>query len=130
MYNNYDFILKHKLPKIINAWTLVLKTLVLLFIFSLFIPYNTYKNYIGRVKIQNNNSYILLEKNTPLNKNLYIDGKKYKYEIIDISDYTKIKIDLDEYLKVDSLYVNISIGSDKKTLFNELKNKIKKGIGL
>ena len=130
MYSNSEFILKCKLPKIVNSWLLILKIVTMLFIIFMFIPYNTYHTYLGYVSIKNNNSYILLEKNTPLNKNLYINGKKYEYEIVDNKDYIKIKLDLDDSLKIDSLYLNINIRSDRKTLFKVLKNKIKKGIGL
>ena len=130
MYNNSEFILKYKLPKIVNSWLLILKILLLLFALFMFIPYNTFQNYIGCVEIKNNNSYILLEKNTPLNKNLYINDKKYKYEIVENKDYIKIKLDLEENLKIDSLCLNVNIRSDRKILFKVLKNKIKKGIGL
>jgi len=130
MYNNLDFILKYKQPRIINSWILILKVMLILFIVFMFIPYNTYKNYIGYVVIENNCSYILLNRDTSLNKNLYINGKKYKYEIVENSDYIKIKLDLEDSLKIDSLYLDINIKSDKKTLFKVLKNKIKKGIGL
>lgn len=130
MYNNLDFILKYKQPRIINLWILILKVMLILFIVFMFIPYNTYKNYIGYVVIENNRSYILLNRDTSLNKNLYINGKKYKYEIVENSDYIKIKLDLEDSLKIDSLYLDINIKSDKKTLFKVLKNKIKKGIGL
>ena len=130
MYNNSSFILKGKLPNIINSWILVLKIVLVLFIIFMFIPYNTYNNYIGCVIVEKNNTYILLQKDTPLNKNLYIEGKKYKYKIVDTKDVIKIQLDLEESLRVNSLYVNINIRSDKKTLFKVLKNKIKKGIGL
>lgn len=130
MYNNSEFILKCKLPRIVNSWLLVLKIMLILLIIFMFIPYNTYQNYIGYVEIKNNNSFLLLERNTPLNKNLYINGKKYKYEILENKEYIKIKLDLEESLKIDSLYLNVDIKSDKKTLFKVLKNKIKKGIGL
>ena len=130
MYNNSDFILKYKLPNIINSWLLVLKIVLVLFIIFMFIPYNTYNNYIGYVVIENNNSFILLNKNTFLNKNLYINGKKYKYKIVDDDEYIKIQINLEEELKIDSLYLNVNIRSGKKTLFKVIKNKIQKGIGL
>ena len=130
MYSNSEFILKYKLPKIVNSWLILLKIMTILFIIFMFIPYNTYQNHIGYVEIKNNNSYILLEKNTPLNKNLYINGKKYEYKIVDNKDYIKIKLELEDSLKIDSLYLNVNIRSDRKTLFKVLKNKIKKGIGL
>lgn len=130
MYNNSEFILKYKLPKIVNSWLIILKILLFLFALFIFIPFNTFQNYIGCVEIKNNNSYILLEKNTSLNKNLYINGKKYKYEIVENEEYIKIKLDLEDSLKIDSLCLNVNIRSDRKTLFKVLKNKIKKGIGL
>lgn len=130
IYNNSDFILQYKIPKIVNSWLLVLKTILILFIISLFIPYNTYKTYIGYVSLKDNNSYIILPKNTKLNKNLYINGKKYEYKIINTDNNIEIKIDLEEDLKIDSLYINVDIKDTKKTLFKILKSKIKKGIGL
>lgn len=128
--DNREFILKYKLPKIVNSWILVLKIISILFIIFMFIPYNTYQNYIGYVELKNNNSYILLNKNTPLNKNLYIKGKKYEYKIEENTDYIRIKLDLDDSLRINSLYLNVSIKSDRKTLFKVLKDKIKKGFGL
>ena len=130
IYDNTTFILKYETPKIVKSWLLVLKIFFGLFIIFMFIPYNTYKTYIGYVLLENNQSFILLDRNTTLNKNLYINDKKYEYEIVDTYDYIKIKIDLEEELKINSLYLNISIRSDRKTLFEVLKNKIKKGIGL
>lgn len=130
IYNNTSFILEYKIPKIVNSWLLILKIIVLLFIIFMFIPFNTFKTYSGYVLIENNNSFILLDKNIELTKNLYIRDKKYDYEIVGIDNYIKIKIDLDEDLKINSLYLNISIRSNRKTLFEVLKNKIKKGFDL
>ena len=130
IYNNTSFILEYKTPKIVNSWLLILKIIVLLFIIFMFIPFNNFKTYSGYVLIENNNSFILLDKNIELTKNLYIRDKKYDYEIVGIDNYIKIKIDLDEDLKINSLYLNISIRSNRKTLFEVLKNKIKKGFDL
>lgn len=130
MYSSSEFILKYKLHSIVNSWILVLKIILLLFIIFMFIPYSTYHTYIGYVSIKDNQSYIFLEKDTSLNKNLYINGKKYKYKIVENNDYIKIKLDLEDSLKIDSLYLNVDIESDRKTLFKVLKNNIKKGIGL
>ena len=130
IYDNTSFILEYKTPKTVNSWLLVLKIILVLFIIFMFIPFNTYKTYTGYVLVDNNNSYILFKDNINLNKNLYIRDKKYKYEIVDTNNYTKIKIDLEEDLKINSLYLNISIRSDRKTLFKIIKNKIKKGFGL
>ena len=130
IYNNTSFILEHKTPKIVNSWLLILKIIMVLFIIFMFIPFNTYKTYSGYVLIENSNSFILLDKNIKLTKNLYIRDKKYDYEIVDIDNYIKIRIDLDEDLKMNSLYLNICIKSEQKTLFEVLKNKIKKGFGL
>lgn len=130
MYNNSDFILKYKTPKIINSWILILEIILILLIVLIFIPYNSYQTYIGYVNLEDNNAYIILNKDASLNKNLYINGKKYKYKIVEISDYIKIKLNLEDSLKVNSLYLKVNIRSDKKTLFEVIKNKLKKGIGL
>ena len=125
-----NFILENKIPKCVKKWTLILKITTIIFITFMFIPYNSYKDYIGYVSLEENNSYIYFDKEVYLNKNLYIEGKKYEYEVVDISDYIKIKIDLEDSLKVNSIYLNVSIRSNRKTLFDVLKNKIKKGLGL
>ena len=130
LYDNTTFILKYETPKIVKSWLLVLKIFLGLSIVFMFIPYNTYQSYIGYVVVENNQSFILLDKKIKLNKNLYIHDKKYEYEILDTYDYVKIKIDLEEELKINSLYLNINIRSDRKTLFEVFKNKIKKGLGL
>ena len=130
MYSNSSFILKCTPPRIINSWLLVLKIILILFIVFLFIPYNTYENYTGVVDIKDNNSFILLPKDAQLNKNLYINGNKYEYKVVDTNNYIKIKLDLEEDLRIRSLYLNVNIRSGKRTLFKVIKEKIKKGFGL
>lgn len=130
IYNNTSFILEHRTPKIVMSWLLVLRIILVLFIIFMFIPFNTYKSYIGYVSLENNQSFIYLDRNAKLTKNLYIKDQKYDYEIVDTDNYIKIKINLEEELKIDSLYLSIYVRSDKKTLFKVLKNKIKKGLGL
>ena len=130
IYDNTSFILEYKTPKIVNSWILVLRITFILFIIIMFIPYNTYNSYTGYVVIENNQSFILLDRNIKLYKDLYIGDKKYNYEIVDTNDYIKIKIDLEEKLKINALYIDINIRSDRKNLYQFFKNKIKKGLGL
>lgn len=136
IYNNSAIILNRKTPKIINSWIIILIFISLLFMIILFIPFNIYNSYGGYVQIKDNKSYINLivnENDFPINKNnkLYIKNKNYKYEIISIEGNSVIlSVKLKDNIKINNNVVIVNILKDRTTLFNIIKNKIKKGFGL
>lgn len=136
IYNNSALILNNKTPNFINSWIIILVILSLLFVVILFIPFNIYSTYNGLVIVNNKESYIslTLEKSDfPINKNnkLYIKDKNYKYEILGIENNNiLISIKLEDDIKINNNIVTVNILKDRITLFNIIKNKIKKGFDL
>lgn len=133
IYNNSAIILEKKTPKNIISWITILIILTILFIIFSFIPFNIYKVFTGYVNIDNNKSYIILNiKNSdfPIDKNnkLYIKGKKYNYEVVSIKENKEVlKVNLTDNLKINGNLVTLNILKERTTLFNIIKNKIKKG---
>lgn len=136
IYNNSAIILDKQTPNKIVSWITILIILSILFMIFSFVPFNIYKPYIGYIDIEDNNSYFVSKLeycDFPIikNKTLYIKGKKYEYEIINIKeDNLILKIDLEENLKIDKNMLTVNILKDRTTLFNIIKNKVKKGFGL
>ena len=136
IYNNSAIILDRKTPKKIISWITILIILTILFIIFTFIPFNVYKPIIGSVNITNNSSYLILNINGsdfPINKNneLYIKNKKYDYEVVKIEeDKLILNINLDNNLKIQNNMITVNILKNRTTLFNIIKNKIKKGFGV
>lgn len=136
IYNNSAIILNKKTPSFINSWITILVILLILFIIILFIPFNIYKTYNGYIILDNNNSYInlLIKKSDfPIKKNniLYIKDYGYKYKVVNIKDNNVLlKIDLKDDIKINNNLVVVNVLNNTTTLFKEIKNKIKKGLGL
>ncbi len=133
IYNNSAIILYRKIPPKIISWITILIILLVLFIIFSFVPFNVYKPSTGYVKVESDESYLILNSDLPISKNykLYIKNKLYDYEIIDIIDGQVIlKLSLDDDLKIDKNIIRVNILKDRTTIFNIIKNKIKKGFDL
>ena len=136
IYNNSAIILNNKLPKKIVSWITILIILLILFIIFSFVPFNIYKPIIGYVDIKNNKTYLVLDitkSDFPINKEnkLYIKRKKYNYKIIELKENKLIiSIELDNNLKIQNNIITTNILKDRTTIFNIIKNKIKKGFGV
>ena len=133
IYNNSAIILDRKIPPKIISWITILIILLVLFIIFSFVPFNVYKPSTGYVKVESDESYLILNSDLPISKNykLYIKNKLYDYEIIDIIDGQVIlKLSLDDDLKIDKNIIRVNILKDRTTIFNIIKNKIKKGFDL
>lgn len=136
IYNNSAIILSKKTPKSIVSWISILFVLLILLIIFFSIPFNIYNSLFGYITIKDNDSYLVLsldKSDFPMNKNdkLYIKSDKYDYEVIDIDNNKVIlKIDLKEEIKLDNNTVIVNLLSNRTTVFEILKNKIKKGFGL
>ena len=136
IYNNCAIILDRKTPSLIKSWIIILILLSTLFITILFIPYNRYITYNGYVMLKDDNSYISLNINKndfPIkNKNkLYIENDEYKYKIISIEKNNLIlSIDLKNNIQIKNNLITLHILKDRATLFEKIKNRIKKGFGL
>ena len=73
----------------------------------------------------------------PIKKNykLYIEGKRYEYEIVDIKEYDNyyelfIKCKVDKNLLINNNLLTLNFVKNKTTLMNEIIKKIKKGMML
>ena len=136
IYNDSAIILDKKTPKNIISWITILIILTLLFLVFSVIPFNIYKPLIGYVDIVDNNSYLILnliDGDFPINKNnqLYIKNKQYDYEIVNIKeDKMTININLDNNLKIQNNIITVNLLKTRTTLFEIIKNKIKKGFGV
>ena len=103
------------------------------FIFFLFVLIYPYQN-IYTYKLYIDDSYRLVVDDSffPINNNyLYINNKKYTYNVLDISNpnvinnklYYEVKIDIN--LKKDKNVIPIFIKKGKTTLFNKFINNMK-----
>lgn len=123
IFNDSAIILERKVPKKIKSWITILISLLILFVFISFIKFNTYEDYTG---LYLNKQVIIYSNQFPLNNKLYIEGKKYTYNIISINDNKVIlDIELDNNLKVDNNVLRINLLKDRTTIFNILKKKWK-----
>ena len=133
IYNNKACIIENKYIYSKYFVIILIIIFILLIIFS-FIPFNIYKNYVGSVIIENNTSYIKIETNLsdfPINKNnkLYILKDKYNYEIIKIENNNVIlKVNLKDNIRINNNISLLNILTNRTTLFDILKYKLKKGL--
>ena len=136
IYNDSAIILDKNIPKKIISWITILIILMILFVVFSFVPFNIYKTFVGYIYIEDNNSYVVLsinESDFPINKNnkLYIQNKKYDYEVVMIQeDKLVLNINLDDNLKIQDNQVILNILKNRTTLFEIIKNKIKRGFGV
>lgn len=136
IYNDSATVLNKKMPKFIISWITILLILLVLLVIFFSIPFNTYKNYIGYVKLDNLNSYLIISpKNSdfPINKSnkLYIKSDEYDYEVTNINeDNIILKVDLKDEIKIENNIVLVNLLSSRTTVFEILKNKLRKGFGL
>jgi len=136
IYNNSAIILEKKTPKRIISWITILTIIVVLFVVFSMVPFNIYKPFIGKVNITNNKTFLELELNYsgfPVDRynKLYIKNKEYSYKIISIEDnILLLDINLDESLKIQNNIVNVNILKTRTTIFEIIKNEIKKGFEL
>ncbi len=130
IYNNSKIILERSVPNKILSWITILKMLTIMLIIFSFIPFNRYKSYLGYV----DNDYITLFYNTddfPFNKHdeLYINYNKYNYNVVSIDkDSNAILIDIDDNIKLQNNIVKLYFLKGKTTIFDMVKNNIKKGL--
>ncbi len=136
IYNNSRVILEKNAPKSIVSWITILCILLILLIIFFSIPFNVYKSYGGYISVYNHNSYLNLfitKGDFPIHKNskLYIKNDKYNYEVIEIEDDKVIlKVNLKDEINIDNNVVLVNILSNRTTVFEILKNKIKKGLDI
>lgn len=136
IYNDSAIVLNKKMPKSIISWITILLLLFILLVIFFSIPFNTYKNYIGYVKVDNLNSYLIIspkKSDFPINKSnkLYIKSDEYDYEVTSINeDNVILKVDLKEEIKIENNIVLVNLLSSRTTVFEILKNKLRKGFGL
>lgn len=136
IYNNSAKIFERKTPKSVISWITILIILFVLFIIISFIPFNIYKNYIGKIidnKIPSNIQINVNKSDFPIRKDriLYIEDIKYNYKIKHIySDKVIIELKIDDSINIKDNLLQLNILYDKTTLGRIIINKIKKGFGL
>lgn len=136
IYNDSAIILSKKTPKSIISWLTILIILLIVLIILFCVPFNIYKNFGSYVTLEDNNSYLIITANKrdfPIykNKKLYIETDKYAYDIVSIETSKIIlKVDLNDNIKINNNSFRVNILSNRTTIFEILKNKIKKGFGL
>ena len=140
VFKNSKMKIMYSSPSRIISWiTIVLVIIVSFFIISISYRYNTYIEVISYVNI--NEKYnirgIIEKKDMPIKKNykLYIEGKRYEYEIVDIKEYDNyyelfIKCKVDKNLLINNNLLTLNFVKNKTTLMNEIIKKIKKGMML
>ena len=123
IFNNSAIILERKVPIKIVSWITILIMLSIIFIILSFVNFNIYQKYSA---LYLNNKLIVYGDAFPHNNKLYIENKKYKYEILSI-DNNKIilDIDLDENLKVNNSIITINVLKDRTNIFSIIKRKWK-----
>lgn len=136
IYNNSAKIFERKTPKSVISWITILIILFVLFIIISFIPFNIYKDYIGKIidnKIPSNIQINVNKSDFPIKKDriLYIEDIKYNYKIKHIySDKVIIELKIDDSINIKDNLLQLNILYDKTTLGRIIINKIKKGFGL
>lgn len=136
IYNNSAKIFERKTPKSVISWITILIILFVLFIIISFIPFNIYKNYIGKIidnKIPSNIQINVNKSDFPIKKDriLYIEDIKYNYKIKHIySDKVIIELKIDDSINIKDNLLQLNILYNKTTLGRIIINKIKKGFGL
>lgn len=136
VFKNSKMKIMYSSPSRIISWiTIVLIIIVSFFIISISYRYNTYIEVISYVNI--NEKYnirgIIEKKDMPIKKNykLYIEGKRYEYEIVDIKEYDNyyelfIKCKVDKNLLINNNLVTLNFIKNKTTLMNEIIKKLRK----
>ena len=133
---NSEEILERKMPKSIVSWITILIIFLIVSLIFINIPFNTYKSFNGYIFRYEDNFYIqvLINKSDfPINKKntLYIKNKKYNYKVLNIDRKENIlSLKLEDSIKIDNNIVKVNIKKGKTTVFNILKNIIKKGFDL
>lgn len=136
IYEDSYVILNKKTPKSIISWITILIILFILSVIFFMIPFNIYKSFNGYVTIENHNSYLTLlldKRDFPISSayKLYIENTKYDYEIVNIlEDQIILEVGLNEDIKINGNIVLVNVLKGRTTVFEIIKNKIKKGFGL
>lgn len=140
IYNNSSVIMLKKVPVKIISWIAILLVfLIFILVFGTFFTYNKYEKCIGMVRENNIVLELSPDKINKIKDRLYIDNKKYNFEIKEISkDYIIIdnknyyeivlNINLEDKYKIDNNILEIYIELEKTTLLKEIFNFLKKGL--
>lgn len=138
IYNNSSVIMLKKVPVKIISWiTILLVFLIFILVFGIFFTYNKYEKCIGIVRGNNIVLELSPDKINKIKDRLYIDNKKYNFEIkekdyiiIDNKNYYEIvlNINLEDKYKIDNNILEIYIELEKTTLLKEIFDFLKKGL--
>ena len=124
-------------PKVISWITILILFVILGLFFSVFFQFYIFSTYTGYIDTNDDyNIRVVVDKDIfPIKDNyeLYIDNKKYDYEIINIdyyNGYYEVFIDcnLDDEILVNNNIVTVRFKKYKTTLIKEFIKKIRKGL--
>lgn len=124
-------------PKVISWITILILFVILGLFFSVFFQFYIFSTYTGYIDTNDDyNIRVVVDKDIfPIKDNyeLYIDNKKYDYEIINIdyyNGYYEVFIDcnLDDEILVNNNIVTVRFQKYKTTLIKEFIKKIRKGL--
>ena len=138
VFNVSAYKIRTSKPSKIKSYITILTLTVIIFIIILFIPYHKYDRYMSYV---DNDQFVVIVDSNYFNnkrKQLYIDGRKYKYKINSISDkYIEngnvyyelfVNVKLPKRLNIDSNVIEIAFQNPQTNLFKEITKKLKKGM--
>lgn len=135
VFKNSKMCIMYKNPSKIISWISIVSIFTFIFIIiSLFYKFNVYISVISYVdnKDKYNIKAIVDRKTMPFKKNyeLYIEGKKYEYEVIEIKEYDTyyemyLNCNLDKELLINNNPITLNFVKRKSTLMNEFIRKIK-----
>ena len=124
-------------PKVISWITILILFVILGLFFSVFFQFYIFSTYTGYIDTNDDyNIRVVVDKDIFTikdNYELYIDNKKYDYEIINIdyyNGYYEVFIDcnLDDEILVNNNIVTVRFQKYKTTLIKEFIKKIRKGL--
>lgn len=123
-------------PSRIISWISIVSIFMFIFIIiSLFYRFNVYISVFSYVdnKDKYNIRAIIDRKIMPFKKNyeLYIEGRRYKYEVIEIKEYDTyyelfLNCNLDKELLINNNLITLNFVKRKSTLMNEFIKKLRR----
>ena len=129
-FNNSRIIIERKTPQnIINWITILFITLILFICISVFYRYRKYNIYEALI-LKDDYVYLkIYSSDLPKDNKMYIYNKNIDYKIVS-NDFesTLVKCDLTGDYLISGTPIRVVFKGKYTTLYNEIKNKIKKGL--
>lgn len=126
-FNNSRVMIERKTPKKIISWITILIIITVLFIcISVFYKYRKYNTYSALI-LKDDYVYLKIYSQDLPNSEMYIYNKKVDYKVIS-NDFesTLVKCDLKGDYLITGNPIKIYFKGGYTTLFNEIKNKLRR----